>query len=235
MRRSLKFVSTIITIIAISYVSLLIYPDPLFKNKLVHNNFHVFSDREIPIEIKDILNKAQERLSHSELFKQDTKFKLYFCNDDWRFTLFTRNPKAGGVVNGFISANAFFRRSDIRNNRLDLKNLLNPMDRPLSYFVTHELTHSLQSKYDRLMILKTPKYIMEGYADYIGKGYAFNYERYKKMLLNDDPAMNPEKSGLYNLYHLAIAYLLEKKQLSFVEILNEKPELNTILQQIKSE
>jgi len=42
-------------------------------------------------------------------------------------------------------------------------------DRPLSYFIAHEATHALQRKFDKWMLLKTPAYIIEGYADYIGK------------------------------------------------------------------
>jgi len=237
MKKPLKRVLIIVTIVAAFYALILIYPDPLFKHQYKYKNFSVHSDREIPLEIEQILDMVQERLSFSELYSADTTFNLYFCNDDWRFLLFSRDTKAGAVVNGFISANAFFRKSDIRHNQLNFRHTWNPNhnDRPLSYFLAHELTHSLQSKYDRFMVLKTPTFVMEGYADYIGKGYAFNYARYKKMLINDEYVMKPKESGLYNLYHLAIAYLMDRKGYSYKEILKLKPDLDSTLQDLLAE
>lgn len=234
MRKKTKRVLLTITVLSCLYTFFLINPGIFFKHSYQYKNFNVFSDRTIPIEIEQVLDKAHERLQRSELYNDSIPLNLYFCNDNWRFYFFARNRKAGAVVNGFLSANAFFRHSDISTNRLIPENgwTTKMLDRPLSYFVAHELTHSLQSHYDRFLVIKLPTYIIEGYADYIGKGYAFSYSRYKKMLLEEDPAMKPKESGLYNLYHLAIAYWMDKKQLTFKEIVEKKPDLEITLQEI---
>ena len=72
------------------------------------------------------------------------------------------------------------------------------------------------------MILTTPKYIIEGYADYIGKEPNFDYDKFLEDYKNRDFFMTIE-SGMYNRYHLLIAYLMDKKGMTFREIVEQKP------------
>jgi len=163
----------------IAYAFAISYPEFLLKEKYQYKNFIVRSDKVIPTEIEGLLDKVSLNLSRSELYKDDMTFNIYFCHSKNLFAFFTRNKNAGGVVNGIISANAFIREADILNNEIIPSNgwLLSRHDRPLSYFLAHELTHSLQSKYDRFMIVKTEPFIMEGYADYIAKRHRYQTHR----------------------------------------------------------
>lgn len=216
------------------YLILLIYPSFLFAFNYEFKNFHIYSDRPIPSTIDEVLEKVKTNLSQSELYEKEDKFHIYFCNDEWRFTFFTRNKNAGGVVNFPISPNVFIRASDIENDEIIPPSgwLLSRHDRPLSYFLAHEATHSLERKIDPLLQLKTPSYILEGYSDYIGKGTTFDFEMYRKMYLENDKFMDP-KNGLYNRYHLYIAYLMEKKGKSFKDILKSQPDLETTLAELR--
>ena len=222
----------ILLAIVLLYIGLLIYPNPLFSNKYTYENFTVYSDRVIPSEIESVLDKTKQLLSKSEIYHPTDQFYIYFCNSSWRFQFFGRNKNAGGVVMGILSGNVFIRIADIKADKIIPPNgwMFNQKERPLSYFLAHELTHSCQAFMDRFMILKVTGYIMEGYADYIGKANSFNYKRYCQEYLDQEAVMDP-KNGLYNKYHLYIAYLMDKKEYTFEQIVAEQPELEAILQE----
>jgi len=217
----------------VSYVVLLTYPMPLFAYHRNYEQFDVYSDRTIPVEIEAVLQSVLNNIEQSEFYSSTQKFKLFFCSDKWRFHLLSRNPNAGGNVSGVISPNVFVRESDIKANRIVPPNgwMYDTENRPLSYFLSHELTHAMQARFDRFMILKVPRYVMEGYADYIGKSDRFDYQEYRSMLIDDHPYMQ-EGSPLYNRYHLYIAHLIDVRGLSIKEIIKSPPKTQMILEDI---
>lgn len=221
--------------VIVTYLIVLIHPNMLFANEYEYRNFRIYADQEITGGINFVLDDAISRIAHSELYEDDDEFRVYICNDAWRFKLFTRNGNAGGLVNFMISPNIFIRESDIENNELIPPHgwMYTPKERPLSYFIAHEAIHSLERKYSPLLQVTTPSYILEGYADYIAKRPDFDYERYKEMYLTNDRLMDPE-NGLYHKYHLYVAFLIDKKGYSFSQLVNEKPDLNDTLELIAS-
>ena len=236
--KKLKISGLLIILLICTYLGLLVYPNVLFANHHSFKNFEVYSDRKIPIEINDVLEDVLVRIKKSELYESDDRFSIFFCNASWRLSLLTRNPNVGGLVNQGLSNNVFIRESEIEKNKI-----VNPTkgqeialveERPLSYFLAHEITHSLQTKIERFMFVTTPKYIVEGYADYIGKGPSFDYGRYLNDYKSNHATMNPT-SGLYNKYHLMIAYLIDVKRLTFVEIVRQKRSLEEIENELQNE
>jgi len=136
--------------------------------------------------------------------------------------LFVRSLEVGGAVNPF-SSNVFIRETDIKNNKiLKEKEIYQAKKRPLSYYLAHEITHVMQHKISNIMPLTIPKYIIEGYADYIGKEPDFDYDKFLQEYKENDFFMTIE-SGMYNRYHLLVAYLMDKKGMSFREIVEKKP------------
>lgn len=233
MKRILKrTVAVFFTIVGL-YLLLLWCPNPLFAHQYSYQNFVVYSDQKISPEIDFVLEDVEERLSLSELYEESDVFHIYICNDNWRFVFFTRNPNAGGVVNFLVSPNVFIRESNISENVIIPPNewMFETISRPLSYFIAHEATHSLQRKIDPFLVVKTPVHILEGYADYIGKCKNFDFEVFKNDYLNEDFKMNPA-NGLYNKYHLYVAYLVEKKGYDFEQLVREEPSME-VLKELK--
>lgn len=236
--RTVKTSSLVFFISFFGYLGLLLYPNFLFANHHQFKNFHVYSDQEIPYEIDEVLIDVLDRIKQSELYEDKDMFSVYFCNSKWRLSLLTRNPNIGGLVNQGLSNNIFIRESEIEKNKIVSptkgQEIALVEERSLSYFIAHEITHSLQTKTERFMHITTPKYIVEGYADYIGKGTSFRYEKYLTDFLQNDVTMNPT-TGLYNKYHLIIAYLMDVKGLSFREIVNLKLEMESVEDELKNE
>ena len=54
-----------------------------------------------------------------------------------------------------------------------------------------------------------PQWIRGGYADYVGKGAAFNYAEARQSFLSGAPKMDFGRSGLYMPFNLLVAYLLD--------------------------
>ena len=236
--KKIKKGGLLISICFLGYLGLLLYPNFLFANHHSFKNFDVYSDQRIPHEIDIVLEDALVRVKKSELYESNDRFSIYFCNAAWRLTLLTRNPNVGGLVNQGLSNNVFIRESEIEKNKIvsptEGEEIALVDERPLSYFLAHEITHSLQTKIERFIHITTPKYIVEGYADYIGKGSSFNYKKYMKDFKNNHITMNPS-SGLYNKYHLMIAYLMDVQGMSFREIAESKRSLQEIENELKND
>lgn len=217
----MKFFLLFLLIIVLAYIGLLLYPNTFFSYKTEYKNYTIYSDEFIPKEIGKILDDAQKRIEKSELYYKKDRYKIFICNASWRLFLFTRSTEAGGTVNAF-SSNVFIRKSDIKKNKiLKEQEIYTPKERPLSYFMAHELTHVMQHKLSNIMPLTKPKYIMEGYADYIGKEPNFDYDKYLNDYKNKTFFMNI-KSGMYNRYHLFIAFLMDKKGMSYQEVFDKE-------------
>jgi len=236
--RTVRASSLIIFISFLAYLGLLLYPNFLFANHHQFKNFNVYSDQEIANEIDQVLIDVLERIEQSELYETNDEFSIYFCNSKWRLLLLTRNSSIGGLVNQGLSNNVYIRASEIEKNKIISptkgQEIALVEERTLAYFIAHEITHSLQTKIERFMHITTPKYIVEGYADYIGKGTSFRYEKYLNDFLQNDNTMNPS-TGLYNKYHLLIAYLMDVKGLSFREIVNLKLQMESVENELKNE
>lgn len=226
MMRKVKRLGLSIFVLLSFYGCILIFPEVLFAHTYTFRNFEVYSDRPISSDIESVLNDAKERITRSELYTDQQSFKIFLANERWRLALFTRNNNVGGVCHFNLTRNVFIRECDIASNSIVAPNSWKfPLkDRPLSYFIAHELTHSMQSRHDRWLNFKTPVHILEGYADYIGKSKEFDYDHYLSDFRNGEPIMNPE-NGLYNRYHLFVAYLIDRKKMTFQNIIEENPNL----------
>lgn len=216
------------------YLFFLRNPALFFSHHYQYRNLSVHSDRPIPAEMSRVAADVLSRLRKSELFDDTQEMNIFICNDGWRYWFFTRSGRSGGQVNFLWSANAFIRACDVRKNRIIPPKVwsFSLSDRPLSYFMAHELTHSMQRGISPLLSIRCPKYILEGYADYIAKGSDFSVSAYQADLRADDPRMNPE-NGVYNLYCLEVGYLMERRQYSFTDLIGQNPPFDVVLEDLK--
>ena len=75
----------------------------------------------------------------------------------------------------------------------------------------------------------------EGYADYVAKGAAFNYDEARRAFLANDPKMDGAKSGLYWRFHLLVAHLLDKQHWSAQRVLTDPIEQPAVEAMIRAE
>jgi hypothetical protein len=222
-----------------AYALLLCLPGPFFSHSVRAHSLILHSDRTFSEPAaRHILELAEAKLATSPLYSSDHDQHIYICNARWRQRLFfNRDYGVGGVAPYPVSPHVFLRDAAIDDNRLiSPHGKPVPGDRTLDYFIAHEITHQLTGhalgpmRYARL-----PQWVREGYADYVGKGSAFNYTEARAAFLAGAPEMDWKKSGLYWRYHLLVAYLLDHQHWSVMQLLQQPPAQDSVEAAIRNE
>jgi hypothetical protein len=128
----------------------------------------------------------------------------------------------------------FLRESDMDHDRL-----IGPSgqpvaaDRPLSYFIAHELTHILTATHvGRAGYARMPQWVDDGYADYVARDIDLDGALGK--LKEDARELDPRRSGLYLRYHLMVAYLLDRRGLAFADLLQRRDDGSAVLRELRA-
>lgn len=229
MKQVFKIIGKIILIIivlVIIYLLTLCFPQPFFKNKVTIGNITVYSDEEIPSEINQIVETAESRVKKSAIYKKDLKPKIFIANNYWRWRYFTNTHYKVGALAYVLVDNIFFRKVDIKNNRLyGNSGKVASGDRTLDYFMAHEITHLLEFKsrpWYKYSIKEN--WLQEGYSEYVGHDFQ-SYENSLKYYLEV-----PENSGAkrYTRLRTMVAYLLEKEKMNINDIWNKTNDYDSI-------
>jgi hypothetical protein len=222
------------------YVLILAFPKPLFAHTFTYGSFRVWSDRPIDSALTTVLDEAKQRISRSDLYDPNQQYRIFICNSSWRLFIYSQvfNDKLGGITDAWLTRNIYIRASDIAHNEI-LSPRPGPIqdatDRPLSYFIAHEATHVMETRaFGRLMVFRYPSWLLEGYADYIGKG-GFDFDENRRLLVENNPKLDYNRSGLYRLYHLEVALLLDKRRLSVRQVFACPPSEAGMLDVLKSQ
>jgi hypothetical protein len=202
-----------VALTVLAAVAVLCAPEPFFAYHTRVGPHEVWSDRPIPPAIEGVLADATARLAHSELYRPGERFRIFFCNDQWRLAVWSArgSGKMGGAADTFLTGNVYLRRSDIAANRLIPASgwRASMADRPLSYYLAHELTHVMEMRaFGRGLSLRAPAWLNEGYADVVGKADRFDYATNRAAMLAGARELDPKASGLYRRYHLEVGWLL---------------------------
>ncbi len=234
----LKIGAAMVAIVALLLV-LLNVPQPFFHASVSAKNLTMYSDKSFAPEAgQQVLQLVEAKLTKSPLYSAEQKHLVFICNARWRQRLFFTYVYGVGGVNYYpFTTNVFLRDSIIEENCLigPGGNRV-PGERTLDYFIAHEITHTLTGQaVGGLNYHRLPQWKREGYADYVGKGAAFNYDEAKRAFLADDPKMDWAKSGLYWRFHLSVAHLLEKQHWSVQRVLEDPIEQSAVEAMIRAE
>jgi hypothetical protein len=238
-KRRVLAITVCLPAIFLLYIGLVAFPDPCFAYEVRYGHLIVRSDEPIPASATRVLEDASARITRSPLSsvlnQPGRDRRIYVCNRPWRFLLFANfRYRVAGLTYAPMTNNIFLRAVHFDVNRLvgPSGNEV-PGERTLSYFLAHEITHTLTA--DRLGAVgywRLPVWKDEGYADYVGKGSTFDYPEAVRRLRQGDPQMDPVRSGLYLGYHLPTAYLLDKQRLSVDEFFQRPFDINDLKSQI---
>lgn len=231
-RRALALLEAFLAVLLLPLAAYLLaasFPKPMFDYRYSYENYRVWSDRPIPDEITAVLDDVTRRLRTSSLHDRATPVEIFFCNEPWRLWLYGRSFSAGmgGVAPVLLTRQVFIRAADIPANRIHTPTggpLADAAQRPLSYFITHEITHSDVSRhFGRTVVLRYPEWLLEGYADYVGKGGDFDFDENRALFAAGAGVLDRDRSGLYREFHLKVAYLLDKKGWTLQQVFANPP------------
>lgn len=234
----LKIGVVLITVAALLGL-LLNVPQPFFHSAVSAKNLTLYSDQSFaPASGQRVLELAEAKLAQSPLYSAEQKHRVFICNARWRQRLFfAHNYGVGGVNYYPFTTNIFLRDSIIEENCLIGPNGNRvAADRSLDYYVAHEIAHTLTGQaVGAIAYHRLPQWKREGYADYVGKGAAFNYDEAKRAFLAHDRKMDYSQSGLYWHFHLLVAHLLDNQHWSVQQMLTEPIEQTTVEEMIRTE
>jgi hypothetical protein len=232
MKIALKFIRRALgffLLLGIAYLGILAFPQPAFAYHVTYKNFEIRSDRPIEPEIDGVLDDAIRRLKTSALYDSEQQFRIFLCNSAWRLWLYDGifDSKLGGTTDTLFYRNVYIRASDIPSNSIHSPRpgpITDAAHRPLSYFIAHEATHVMESRrFGRLMAFVFPRWLNEGYADYIGKAGDFDFDENRKLLTEDAPLLDFWRSNQYRRYQLYVSYLLDRKALTIMQVYADPP------------
>src|SRR6185503_14900984 len=140
----------ILFVFGLGLVTIILYPQPLFANKVEYKQFKVYSNENISEQIKPILDSALSFVEKSELYDPAYQVDLFlsyntFFNkvDD---KVFGQGPTARAIDNNLV----FKVRVDINKNRVHTT-FHKSCEQRFDYVIAHEMMHCLQEhKYGKL-------------------------------------------------------------------------------------
>lgn len=166
----------ILTIAAYAGLSLILaYPGMFFAHARGNEAITFHSSTPLPPEAVTVAEEVFVALENTPLGTLTHPVDIYMVDEGWPVRLFfAGSPSASGLTYPVISTrNVFLRYVDLPNDRLSFRGQSVPPPRTLSYYLIHEITHLMLAKYvGRLAIVDVPRWVNEGFADYVALGPA---------------------------------------------------------------
>lgn len=242
----LAFITAILTI-----VTIVLFPQCLFANKIEYKNFTVYSNDKIPIDIKTVLDNAMNLVKKSEINDSNYKYNIILCYNSFYNKIDDKLLGTGPAARTTLKNVIIKVRIDAKNN-LAFPTFHKACEENLAELIAHEMTHCLQAnKYGMLKFnpFKHPAlWKLEGYPEYVAKktellnrGYSLTneIERYINLeskasdiwILAADGG-NCEAPNYYYKSMLMIEYLIDVKHFSYDKILNDTVSENTVYKEM---
>ncbi len=210
-RRWLRRAMLVASAVVLSYVGLLLRPQLVFAHETRSGNVVLHSRAALPPRALDIAERARQRAARSPFYDHQATYDVFFCDTPTLFALFARNDyRVGGVASG-LTHDIFLRPAHVDRDRIVGPSGVEASgDRTLTYFIAHEITHVMvMRRVGLIRYLRLRTWQREGYADYVAKAGAFDSSAALLGLRTQAPELDPRRSGLYDRYHLLVAYMLD--------------------------
>jgi len=232
LKKTRKITLILFSFLVIIYFFLLLFPQVLFRNKIEYKSFVVYSHSQPGRNIFEILDSAQNLLSHTELYEnENSKNKIFLCNSFSEYSFFAPTATHAFACNKLFTNNIVVSKSNIIENKVESNSKENNT-RTLSGTIAHEVTHTLiKNKLGFVKYLMLDKWKNEGYADFVAKESSFNYLIGMYFLCNSETPSAP--SFKYFKYRIYIKYLMEDEKLSFDKIAKRNFNLKNLEKEIR--
>lgn len=249
-RRFFKITLLILTSGVLTIIAIILFPQPLFANKMNYKKFTVYSNNEINTGIRTVLDNVTDIVEKSELYDSDYKYNIILCNNSFYNKIDDKLLGIGRTARATLNNVIIKVRIDAENN-LAFPTFHKACTENLTEIIAHEMTHCLQAhKYGFLKFnpFRHPEFWkLEGYAEYISKQTELSNKDYS--LKNDisryinlkskatDIWVSAEEGGCevpdyYYKGKLMIKYLIDIKHLSYDQILKDTASENTVYQEM---
>ena len=153
------------------YLGVHFYPQPLFGHQLDHKGITLYSTQPIPVDQgEELLSQIRSEISVSEIHDSKKKFEIFICNSK---ALYTFLGPLSREAFGFFYLNTIIAHADLETNMAKAYRA-NHNTRSFTSVATHEICHEMiRDKFGFLSSYTKPKWLHEGYCEYIAKESTF--------------------------------------------------------------
>ena len=237
----LTFLAAIITIVII-----ILFPQPLFANKMSYKKFTVYSNHTIDSSINTVLENAINVVEKSELYDSNYGYNIILCNNSFYNKIDEKLLGVGRTARATLKNVIIKVRIDPKKN-LAFPTFHKACEENLTEVIAHEMIHCLQAhKYGiyKFNPFTHPEFWkLEGYPEYVskqkelsGKDYNFtnDIDRYLNLKSKATDIWVSSKEGgcevpdYYYKGKLMIAYLIDIRHLTYDQVLRDTASEDTI-------
>ena len=241
----LAFITAVLTA-----VTIVLFPQCLFANKMEYKIFTIYSNEKIDNDIKIVLANAMDLIKKSEINDPAYKYNVILCYNSFYNKIDDKLLGTGPTARA-TSNNVIIKVKIDPKGNLAFPTFHKACEVNLTELLAHEMTHCLQAnKYGMIKFnpFKHPEFWkLEGYPEYISrqaqrskKGYSLtkDIDRYVNLerkatdiwILADEGGC--EAPDYYYKGRLMIEYLMDIRHFSYSQILNDTTSENTVYQEM---
>ena len=201
------------------YLGVHFYPQPLFGHQLDHKGITLYSTQPIPVDKgEELLSQIRSEISVSEIHDSKKKFEIFICNSKELYTFF--GPLVRDTF-GFFYLNTIIAHADLETNMAKAYRA-NHNTRSFTSVATHEICHEMiRDKFGFLSSYTKPKWLHEGYCEYIAKESSFPENLGYEMIAKGKA--DKSNSFKYFEYRKMVEFYLDKKGYTIDELFSLPP------------
>jgi len=216
--RVYKITSTVITGLAIAYVMLLYFPQPLFAYSEKYGNLTIHSREPLQSEMESVVAKANERLARVPFYSAEKTRQIYLTGGPKMYALLSHKAYRSFANSVPFINNIMINKTDVPADRVIMDREINNF-RSLSGVMAHEVTHlAIRERYGTVAASMMPTWKNEGYCEYIAGDTTIPIEEGIRRW-RENP--NDDTNYRYIKYQLMVRYLLEKQQITVDELFTQ--------------
>jgi hypothetical protein len=200
--------------VAALYLAVLVHPQPLFAYSATVENLTLYARAPLPEVAPAVLDDALRRIQRSPLYSPAVHHRVFLCNSSSLFFFLSGGTRRGRAVTvDFLNGNIFIASANVERGEVyGRSGAAAGPDRPLSYFIAHEVAHHMTSTtLGRWRYFRMPVWLREGYADYVARLGPANLTDATHGIQSDEPDWDPTRSGLYLRYWAEVTFLLDDR------------------------
>lgn len=211
-------IGALIGVLSMSVLSLT--PSLFMKHSFESEGIRLLSDRALPDNSAEIISRAQKRIAASELYRPDMKFKVYLCSQHWKYLLASQfRFDTKGIYIPFTG-----------RILLDKQSIAGEKD--LVRCVAHEVTHAMVHNKLGWRSLVMPKWVSEGYAEYVAKGTWSNLDAEGELVQLQSESVDHDD---YGQYRMLVTYALDVWKVPLDDLLRKPPANRELIFAIQSQ
>jgi hypothetical protein len=204
--RAYRATSYTVSAIAVAYLLLLYFPQPLFGYSMAQESYRIHAREPLGPEVTLVLESAEARLRHSPIYDASMTRHVYLTDGFGTYALLSHKAYKSFANSVPFIDNVIVNKSDVGADRVFLNRETNN-SRSLSGVIAHEVTHLfIRQRYGTIKSSGMPTWKNEGYCEYIARDSTMTLDEGIRLWLE-----NPSDDSRYRYikYHLMVKHLLE--------------------------